>query len=238
MAASAGTFPRALEDRCARSPGDPAVTFYDVASGERVELSYLTYANWVAKTGSLLQDELGITRGDVLAVDLPCHWLGPVWLGAAWSVGVVTGDRSLADGADVVVCGPGQLEQHASGSAEVVGCSLLPMGARFRTPLPPGVIDFGEVVWSQPDTLLVIDPPVPADLAWRDAAGALSHSELLGLPGPDERIVTEAVPSTGPGLSRLVAPLLHGVGTVWVTGDPSPEWLARTAAAERARVDA
>ena len=65
------------------------MTFYDDRTGERVELSVATYANWVAKTASLLQDELGLEHGDRLLLDLPPHWLGPVWLGAAWSLGLV-----------------------------------------------------------------------------------------------------------------------------------------------------
>ena len=56
----------------------------------------VTYANWVAKTAALLSDELGLERGGSALVDLPTHWLGPVWLGALWSVGVaVTDDRRV-----------------------------------------------------------------------------------------------------------------------------------------------
>ena len=35
----------------------PVVTFYDRATGERVELSGLTFENWAAKTANLLRDE-------------------------------------------------------------------------------------------------------------------------------------------------------------------------------------
>ena len=62
-----------------------------------------TYANWVAKTASLFVEEYDLERGQRIRLDLPVHWLGPVLLGAAWSVGlVVTQD----DDADLVVCGP------------------------------------------------------------------------------------------------------------------------------------
>ena len=79
------TFRDLLAARLRSRPGDPLVTFYDDVTGERTELSVATYANWVAKTASLLVDELGLDRGDRLLVDLPAHWLGPVFLGAAWS---------------------------------------------------------------------------------------------------------------------------------------------------------
>src|SRR3954452_11141926 len=88
MTTPPGTFPGALSALLRRAPARPLVTFYDDATGERVELSVATYANWVAKTAGLLQDELGVDRGGVVLVDLPTHWLGPVWLGAAWRLGV------------------------------------------------------------------------------------------------------------------------------------------------------
>ena len=82
------TFRDLLATRLRHRPGDPLVTFYDEATGERTELSVTTYANWVAKTASLLLDELGLERGDRLLVDLPAHWLGPVVLGSAWTAGL------------------------------------------------------------------------------------------------------------------------------------------------------
>src|SRR5690606_33707705 len=47
-----------LSSALAADPGRPLVTFYDDATGERVELSVATFAYWVAKTANLLQDEL------------------------------------------------------------------------------------------------------------------------------------------------------------------------------------
>jgi len=67
------TFSQLLTDRLRRDPGSPLVTFYDHASGERVELSATTYANWVAKVASLLVEEHDLERGDALRVDLPAH---------------------------------------------------------------------------------------------------------------------------------------------------------------------
>jgi uncharacterized protein (TIGR03089 family) len=228
------TFTEALERSVARTPGDPLVTFYDERTGERVELSYVTYANWVAKTACLLQDELGLARGGLVAVDLPTHWLAPVWLGAAWSLGLAVGDATVTDRADLVVCGPDGPATYAGRSTDVVACSLLPMGARFRTPLPPGVIDFGEVVWSQPDRLLVIDPAHPQDLAWTDAAGHLDQSAVLSLPAPAARSLTTVPPCSRAGLPWLVGPLLSGAGTVWVAG-AGPERLAAIGESEHAR---
>ena len=77
--------PPCLAELLRADAGRPLVTFYDDATGERVELSVATYANWVAKTASLLVEELDLTRGDRIRLDLPTHWLGPVFLGAAWT---------------------------------------------------------------------------------------------------------------------------------------------------------
>src|SRR5436190_13204253 len=82
------TFADLLARRIGDDPGRPLVTFYDLESGERAELSVTTYANWVAKTASLLADEHDLERGATLRVDLPPHWLGPVFLGAAWLLGL------------------------------------------------------------------------------------------------------------------------------------------------------
>lgn len=236
--AAAADVRRTLEHQLRVDGSRPLVTFYDDATGERVELSVVTYANWVAKTAGLLDDELMIERGNTALVDLPPHWLGPVWLGALWSLGVaVTDDRSRAGQVDLVVCGPENVAEHATSGVPVVALSLLPMAARFRSPLPTGVVDFGEVVWSQPDLFAPSDPPEPSDLAWVDASGAWTQQDLLAealsVPG---RILTEVSPTSRAGLSAFLGPLLSGDGTVWTRRgeNAGPGRLAERAAAERA----
>jgi uncharacterized protein (TIGR03089 family) len=56
-----------LDDRLRNSPTAPAITYYDDATGERIELSAVTLANWAAKTGNLLRDELGMGPGSRVA---------------------------------------------------------------------------------------------------------------------------------------------------------------------------
>ena len=133
------TFTTLLGSLLGKDPGRPLVTYYDHATGERVELSVTTYANWVAKAASLLAEEHDLERGQGLHLDLPTHWLGPVFLGAAWTVGLVV---TTADQADAVVCGPEGLATWGERAADlpVLACSLLPMGVRFAEPLPPGEI--------------------------------------------------------------------------------------------------
>ena len=229
------TFAALLSDALRTAAARPVVTFYDDATGERVELSALTYANWVAKTAGLLQDELGLERGGRLLVDLPTHWLGPVWLGAAWTVGLVVTDDPAAGPADVVVTGPEGLEERAAGEAPVVALSLLPMAARFPTPLPPGVLDYGAVVWGQPDAFRADDPPSAADPSWDAAGTVLTQRDAVAGSGvaPGTRLRTAANPCSRDGLATLLGPLGAGGGTVWVR-HPDPARWAHKAEVERA----
>lgn len=219
-------------------PGRPLVTFYDEATGERTELSVATYANWVAKAGSLLVDELGLERGDRLRLDLPAHWLTVVFLGAAWSTGLVLTDEATDGGRpDVVVTGPDGLAGWSSYALErpVLACSLLPLGVRFAEPLPPGPHDVGIEIWSQPDSFVPWDPPTSEDPAVAFEGLALTHEELweaaAALAGSD-RLLSEVNPASPPGLSSVTGPLATG-GSVVLVAHAGPDRLEAIAAAER-----
>ncbi len=230
------TFPAVLAALLRSDAARPLVTFYDDATGERIELSVATYANWVAKTAGLAQDELDLERGGLVLVDLPAHWLAAVWLGAAWSLGLtVTDDPALAGEADLVVCGPDGVGTYAAQAdrVPVVALSLRPLGGRFTEALPPGVVDFGDVVLAQPDAFVAYDPPADADAAWRDAAGTLSQGDLLaeaassGLVAAGGRLLTDVAPCTRRGLVTLLAPRALGAATVWVRHPDESAWAAR-----------
>jgi len=65
------------------------VTWYDDATGERVELSVATAANWAAKTANLLaEDDIEAVR-----LDPAWHWLATVVALGAWTAGVPVGDE-------------------------------------------------------------------------------------------------------------------------------------------------
>ncbi len=227
----------AAQTRPGADPGRPLVTWYGAQPGERVELSVTSWANWVAKTASLLQEELDVERGDRVLLDLPTHWLGPVWLGACWALGAVAVAADHPDPcAALVVCGPAGLAEHAAGPVPVVATSLAPLGTRFTEPLPAGVVDLGEVVWGQPDAFAPWDAPVPDDPAWSDAEGTLTQAEVVALRVDHEtgplRLATAQDPLTRAGLARLVQPLATGGGSVWVSDPAALDGVADT---ERAR---
>jgi uncharacterized protein (TIGR03089 family) len=207
------TFADLLAEQLRSDPGRPLVTFYDDATGERVELSVATYANWVAKTSSLLVEEFDLERGGRLLVDLPTHWLTPVFLGAAWTVGLTV---VQAEPADAVVCGPDGLERYADRAAgvPVIACALRPLGVRFADPLPGGVHDFGVEVWSQPDSFIPWDPATSDD----EAVPGVSQRELVGSPAvhlePGGRLLTTVSPLADP--ATMVEAFLVGGSTIWV----------------------
>ena len=66
------------------NPMGPQITYYDDATGERIECSTVTLANWAAKTANLLRDELGAGPGTRVAVLLPAHWQTAAVLLGAW----------------------------------------------------------------------------------------------------------------------------------------------------------
>jgi uncharacterized protein (TIGR03089 family) len=233
------TIPTALDARLAADPARPFITFYDDATGERIELSVATYANWVSKTAALLVDELDAERGDLLLVDLPTHWTGAVWLAAAWACGLcVTDEPERAGSAAVVVCGPDSVEGYAALAADrpVVALSLRPLGGRFSEPLPAGVTDYGAVVLAQPDVFVAPDPPSAGDAALRDGGRTLTQADLLdaaadgALLDAGDRLLTDVNPCSSEGVGLLTSALLLGGSLVWVAAPDEAAW-------ERHRVD-
>lgn len=220
------TFAVLLDQLLRDNPGRPFVTFYDEATGERTELSVTTYANWVAKTSSLFVEELDLERGGRLLVDLPAHWLTPVFVGAAWNVGLTL----VRDGdADLAVCGPQGLDLHA-GRLPVLATALHPLGMRFAEELPAGVHDFGVEVWSQPDAFQPWDPATADD----EALPGVSQAELFGRASaqPGARLLTDLGPVAEPA---TLADALTGRGSlVYVVNAPSAELLRKRYADEGA----
>lgn len=232
------TFDTVLRAQLRGDPGRPLVTWYDHASGERVELSVTTYANWVAKAASLLVEEGDLERGMRLRIDLPTHWLAPVFLGAAWTVGLVV---TTDDDPDAVVCGPDSLDAWAGRGDDLVvfACSLLPLGVRFAGPVPAGVHDVGLEIWSQPDAFAPWDPPTAQDVALDGGYGDTTQGELMEAAAAGSlltgggRLFSVANPASPPGIATFTEPLVRG-GSLVLVRHPDPSRLDATYAAERA----
>ncbi|MFI1397287.1 TIGR03089 family protein [Streptomyces sp. NPDC020681] len=233
-----------LRSALAADPARPLVTFYDDATGERVELSVATFANWVAKTANLLQNDLAAGPGDRLALLLPAHWQSAVWLLACSSVGVTVEVGGDAADADLVVSGPDTLEEARACSGERVALALRPLGGRFPQP-PAGFADYAVEVPSQGDRFAPYAPVDPAAPALSVEGEELTGLQLvqrgrtdaaeLGLVG-GSRLLTGHGFDSWEGLSAgLYAPLAAGASVVLCRnlGELSPEGLQKRIESER-----
>ncbi|MFJ3337565.1 TIGR03089 family protein [Streptomyces sp. NPDC086766] len=213
-----------LRSALAADPGRPLVTFYDDATGERVELSVATFANWVAKTANLLQGDLAAGPGDRVALLLPAHWQTAVWLLACASVGAVADMDGDPAAADVVVSGPGALDAARACSGERVALALRPLGGRFPQP-PEGFLDYAVEVPGQGDRFAPFAPVDPEGAALIVAGAEYTGAEVveqaradapaLDLTGPGSRLLSGLPYDTWQGLSAgLYAPLAAGGSVV------------------------
>ncbi|MEU1281196.1 TIGR03089 family protein [Streptomyces sp. NPDC005805] len=233
-----------LRSALAADPARPLVTFYDDATGERVELSVATFANWVAKTANLLQGDLAAEPGERVALLLPAHWQTAVWLLACSSVGVVADVGGDPAAADHVVAGPGGFEAGLACRGERIALSLAPLGRRFPTP-PEGYADYAVEVPSQGDRFAPfapVDADEPALVVGGErftgaelVARARADAERRGL-ADGSRLLSELAYDTWDGLSAgLYAPLAAGGSVVLCrnAGELSGEELAKRVESER-----
>jgi len=219
----------------------PLLTFYDDATGERVELSVVTFDNWVAKTAGFLADGLGIEPGDRVAVLLPAHWQALAWACACWTVGacVVLDAEANAD-VHAAVTGPDTLARSGQLDAnDVVALALRPLGGRFIEELPAGVLDYAVEVPSYPDRFVPITRPAPDEPALERAAvvhtlaglvgRASQRAEQLGANQGDRLLV--ATDDLATALSdALLVPLAVGGSAVLVRHENTAGRSARVAA--------
>lgn len=194
----------------------PLITYYDMSTGERVELSGTTTANWVAKTSNMLIDDCEVEIGTRIRLALPSHWLRFVWLLSAWNVGAVIVDQNAA----VSVSGP----EPAGAEPYRYAASLRPMGGRFADPLPSGFMDLAIEVPGHSDHFISFDPPEPGTTAL-DLEGepASSHRDLLNDIEPEPRRVVLEPGSLIDDAHRLIAACLGDGSLVIVSSATRPE---------------
>lgn len=160
-----------LDPLLARDRMGPRITYYDDATGERIELSTVTLANWAAKTANLLRDEWGLGPGSKVAVLLPAHWQTAAVLLGVWWVGA----EVVLDGpADAALCTVDRLDEAdaLADGGPVAVLSLDPFG-KPAADLPIGVTDYATEVRVYGDQFLSEPNPGPA-LAGRSAKDVLA----------------------------------------------------------------
>ncbi|TNC31221.1 TIGR03089 family protein [Mumia zhuanghuii] len=206
----------------AAEPSRPALTFYDLTTGERVELSLTTCTNWVAKTANMLQDTLGCDDDTTVDVLLPLHWETAVWFLAAWVAGATV---SLRPGDALAVVDPSTLDA-ADGAEDIVALSLRPLGGRFTTPLPAGVIDYNAEVPSHGDHFTAYYPPAGASPALVADDSVLTHADLTSRAAdtyaPGARVMIVGDRDLTPLVEALPA-ALHAHGSLVLVRTPTPD---------------
>ena len=230
-----------------REPAAPLLTYYDDTTGERIELSATTFANWVAKSANLLQNEFDVGPGSTVAVALPVHWQTAAVLLAIWSCGATVldtaaEDEGRLDDVDVVIAAEDRLhslEEHAV--AELLGLSLHPLGMGMVGYAGPAR-DFALEVRAHGDVFFPLqdaDPAAPGlilgGLSLTIGGLVETARELtgrLGMVEGDRVLVDERTAEEAGPVAWLLAPLAAGASLV-LCRQPIPGTLPHRAETER-----
>ena len=187
---------------------DPAAPLITDCTQGRVELSRVTFDNWVNKTVNFLQTEAELGQAATLVIDLPLHWMAAVWFVAAWEAGVdtaLTGEGDLSVGtrdADIVVV------------ADPLGMAPPPAGVSAQWFFPADVR-------TMPDQR-IFAPADPGAMRGMTAEGlcvqATGFAERVGL-APDGRLLTD-LPLTEPDgvLAAIAAPIAVRAAAIYGSG--------------------
>jgi uncharacterized protein (TIGR03089 family) len=230
------TLSGAILDPMLRSdPVGPRITYYDDATGERIELSAVTLANWAAKTGNLLRDELGAGPASRVAILLPAHWQTAAVLFGVWWIGA---EAALAPGpADIALCTAERLDEADSviePGGEVAVLSLDPFG-RPAPDLPIGVTDYATAVRVHGDQIVPERHPGPA-LGGRSVDEILADCEnsaaTRGLTADDRVLSSASWPGPAELVDGLLAVMAVGASLVQVA-NPDPAALQRKVETEK-----
>ncbi|MBY6683864.1 TIGR03089 family protein [Rhodococcus sp. BP-149] len=198
----------------------PRITYYDDSTGERIELSALTLANWAAKTANFLRDELGVSPGDVVSVVLPAHWQTASVLLGAWWAGAEVILRPDPDAAVALVTASGV---ETADAGEVAALSLDPFG-RPVDDLPLGVTDYATSVRVHGDQFVPVGagPALEGRSVQDVLTDAQGRAAARGLSATDRVLATGSWDDADGLLDGLVAVLAAGASLVQVTAlDPA-----------------
>ena len=215
-------------------PVGPRITYYDDASGERIELSAATLANWAAKTGNLLRDELGAGPTSRVAVLLPAHWQTAAVLFGVWWIGAeAVLEPAGAGTAEIALCTADRL-QEADGAVrgpagEVAVLSLDAFG-RPADDLPIGVTNYASAVRVHGDQIVPERHPGPA-LDGRSVGEILadcrSSAAARGLTASDRLLSSASWTRSADLVDGLLSILAVGASLIQVANpDANPDPVA------------
>ena len=148
-----------------------------------------------------------------LRLDLPTHWLGPVFLAAAWTVGLAITDD---DDPDAVVCGPDTLAAWADRADDlpVFACSLRPARRAVRRAGPArACTTSASRSGPSPTRSRRGTRPTEADLALDAGDVRLTQGELMEAAAAGSvltdggRLFSVTNPASPPGIVTVTEPL-------------------------------
>jgi uncharacterized protein (TIGR03089 family) len=233
------SFNVAAERLTGRYGDKPFITWYDDHRDERVELSYKTFGNWVAKTANLLVDELGTEPGDRVGLVLADHWQTPIVLAACWRAGarVVVIDPASPDQPTTDLVAAFVREEYlpfaeaALGGTTVVALTADLLGRSQRD--LGKALSFSRLVPSMGDEFdggpdpdgdaLTAGGEAATMAGLREQAAALAGRTGLG--DTDRLLSGRPLLTVGGAVAGLLAPFLSGAGVVLSAGlDPARFW--------------
>ncbi|MEV2220584.1 TIGR03089 family protein [Nocardia vinacea] len=214
-----------------RDPAGPRVTYYDDATGARIELSGLTLANWAAKTANLIRDEFGLSPGARVAVLLPAHWQTAAVLLGCWWAGteVVLGPDPDAD----LALATAERLDETDGVPEVAALSLDAFGMPVRD-LPIGITDFATSVRVHGDQFMPRGAGVALDgmPVSQVLAEARKSAVLQGFSEGDRVLSSTSWDTPAELIDGFVSVLVAGASLVQVV-NPDPALRERRIESER-----
>lgn len=190
---------------------NPVLAWYGEAS--RIELSGHVLANWVIKAIGHLHDEIALSPGDRLVLDLPPHWKRLVLALAAWSLGAEVswrdrgasvGDMALLDLSPQVVATDRPDSELAGNADEVLALQAVSLAPRYDGELPALVHDWLSEVRGSSDRLGVALP------RWSGPEPLEAPTTAPGAPLPRVLVDEDGLPAA----AQLLGALLAGGGIV------------------------
>jgi uncharacterized protein (TIGR03089 family) len=232
------SFNVAAERQTGRYGDKPFVTWYDDHRDERLELSYKTFDNWVAKTANLLVDELGAEPGDRVGALVDDHWQAPIVLAACWRAGLAVVALDPADTAPPPDLVAAVVREEQLAAAEpaldevpVVALTAGPFGRPERD--LGRALNFSRIVPSMGDVFETGPDPAGDALTangetatMTDLVGrAAALADRTGLRDADRLLSGRRLLTADGAAAGLLAPLLCGAGVVRVANlDPARFW--------------
>ncbi|HOF62659.1 MAG TPA: TIGR03089 family protein [Dermatophilaceae bacterium] len=217
----------------------PRLTYYDDATGERVEFSAKVLANWTAKAANFLVEEAEAGLSTTVGLVLPTHWRAMYWALASWSVGATVVVGSDAPEAEVVVTDDADIAAAAVRSGRYAVLVTLAALARSRPDTPAGATDEARELASYGDVFAPIDRPAAssAALRWEDGEAAYRTTTaalVTSTPlAPGTRV---RVPDDLSAALRTAIAAWHGGGSIVIVRNALSDQAHRLAA-ERVTLD-